>query len=73
MHHVLMLMPVLALAPFLVLPWPCLDSVYSHSQRLSIRFLEGMQALRRPPVTGKKIIAGPLSPRLSLGWATPLR
>jgi membrane protein implicated in regulation of membrane protease activity len=59
MHHVLMLMPLLALVLFLVLPWPYALVAYILIVGISLLgYWKVLQALRRPPVTGRKAMIG---------------
>ncbi len=59
MHHVLMLMPPLALVLFLVLPWPYALAAYVLIVSVSLLgYWKVLQALRRPPVTGRKAMIG---------------
>jgi membrane protein implicated in regulation of membrane protease activity len=59
MHHILMLMPLLALVLFLFLPWPYALVGYILIVSVSLLgYWKVLQALRRPPVTGKKAMVG---------------
>jgi membrane protein implicated in regulation of membrane protease activity len=59
MHHILMLMPLLALVLFLFLPWPYALVGYILIVSVSLfGYWKVLQALRRPPVTGEKAMIG---------------
>jgi membrane protein implicated in regulation of membrane protease activity len=59
MQHVLMAMPLLALVLFLFLPWPAALALYIPIVSISMfAYWKVLQAILRPPVTGKKAMLG---------------
>jgi membrane protein implicated in regulation of membrane protease activity len=59
MHHILMLMPLLALVLFLFLPWPYALVGYVLIVSVSLLgYWKALQALRQPPITGRKAMIG---------------
>jgi membrane protein implicated in regulation of membrane protease activity len=59
MHHLSFLLPLLALLLFLFLPWQLALLVYVPIVLVSVvGFWKGLQALRRPPVTGESAMIG---------------
>jgi membrane protein implicated in regulation of membrane protease activity len=59
MHHLLLLLPLLALVLFWFLPWQLALLLYLPILVVSvIGFWKGLQALRRPPVSGENTMIG---------------
>jgi membrane protein implicated in regulation of membrane protease activity len=59
MHHLSFLLPLLALLLFLLLPWQLALLVYVPILVVSVvGFWKGLQALRKPPVTGEDAMIG---------------
>jgi membrane protein implicated in regulation of membrane protease activity len=59
MHHILLLIPLLALVLFIFVPWPLSLLLYLPVAIVSsIAFWKAMQALREPSVAGKSAMIG---------------
>jgi len=59
MHHLFLLLPLLALSLFLFLPWQLVLLLYAPILIVSgFGFWKGLQALRRPIVTGEDAMIG---------------
>jgi membrane protein implicated in regulation of membrane protease activity len=62
MHHLLLLLPFLALGLFIFLPWPLALPLYLFILIGSIAaYWKALQALRQPPVMGRSTMIGDLA------------